>query len=277
MVFWVRGPKEGTNTAIKFHCPMINETGKNTEPINIGKSRWCKCEWLIPNNTEPGIYRFLAYVKDGDDTISGISDEKEFTIPSETEKGFYHKCTVIEGSEHETGGDGMGSSYVCFVRNTIKLDSRDGMWGTHWGTGTDYDVFTYDSEDHRNKVKIYYIIMGSMVSVSLYPIGGQSNADIKIHLRLYDRTNNEEVDKKLIYSKTGNGPYFNVQINTAEEGYLHADLTKGHTYRVELTAKVSTSGSFAAISFADFGAYRGFGTKCKDCGVTRLYDEVEWT
>jgi len=106
---------------------------------------------------------------------------------------------------------------------------------------------------------------------------GSSSVGIEIYLRIDDVTKDEEVDKKLIYSKIGNGPYFNEQIRTFQEGYIYADLIKGHTYRVELTAKVFTSAYAAGEAFADFGAYRGGGLKCEDCGVIWFYDEVKWT
>ena len=185
--------------------------------------------------------------------------------------------TSVSGSDSDKGGSGWGSSNGYIEGNTIKLDSRATIWGTHWATGTVFDVFTYDSENHRNKIKVSYNIIGIMDAVATPEPAGGSSVGIEIYLRIYDVTEEEEVDNKLIYSTTGNSPYFNEQIKTSQDGYTYADLIKGHTYRVELTAKVSTSAYGAGEAFGDFGAYRGGGFKCEGCGIIWFYDEVKWT
>ena len=245
--------------------------------VSPGESRWCKYEWTIPNNAKSGTHRYWVIVKDGSDKISEWSSGKDFTISLEEGKEFYHKSASVSGGDSDKGGSGGGSSNSYIEGNNIKLDSRATMWGTHWATGTVWDLFIYDSENHRNKIKVSYNIIGIMDAVATPEPAGGSSVGIDIYLRIYDVTDQEEVENKLIYSKTGNSPYFNEQIKTFQEGYTYADLIKGHTYRVELRAKVSSSAYGAGIAIADFGAYRGGGLKCEDCGVIWFYDEVKWT
>ena len=250
---------------------LICTTG--LDGLKTGQERTVELEYTP---SAAGTYEYKSKVKHHvDGSVITLAQSSTYSFVAEEGNEFYHRSTSVSGSDSDKGGSGGGGSNGYIEGNNIKLDSRATIWGTHWATGTVWDLFTYDSENHRNKIKVSYNIIGTMNAVATPPAGG-SSVGIEIYLRIYDVTDQEEVENKLIYSKTGNSPYFNEQIKTIQEGYTYADLIKGHTYRVELTAKVSSSAYAAGIAIADFGGCVGPGG-CKICAVIWYYDEVKWT
>lgn len=77
-------------------------------------------------------------------------------------------------------------------------------------------------------------------------IGG--NNDIRVNLRVYDRTQGTELDNKLIFSSHGNKYY-----DGTKTGETVVYLRNGHTYDVELIADDEASAWAITGALADFG------------------------
>ena len=191
--------------------------------------------------------------------------------PTPVVPDFYRKSKYINDGKIDEGGAGLGFSSGYIDGNNLNIVSRALVWGEHWAEGKIWDEFTYYADDHPTRIKVSYQIGGDLVAV-----GVSGKTDIEVHLRVWDITAGEEVASKLLYSKTGNTPYFHETINEYKDGYINdVYLRKNHNYRVELIGKVSSSAQFATVAMSNFGSPKS-DPWSSWFAITWIYDEVSW-
>ncbi len=104
--------------------------------------------------------------------------------------GYYHSDPSADGGEADHGGAGVGASDAWIKGNEIHVWSRaEGPYSSYWAHGRVWDRFTYTADDHWCKIVIRYHLRGRLLS-----LGGSNGIDI--YLRLYDVTDNKEIDNR---------------------------------------------------------------------------------
>jgi hypothetical protein len=243
-----------------FNLQKIREEVKRYSQEEIKK----KYEKAVKESHQQYI-KALQEIEKYKSSIKNYSSDDDKTLIGT--KSYYHRDDTADGGISAHGGSGIGYSDAWINGNEIHVWSRAEAYGDYWAHGRVWDRFTYNADDHWCKVKVQYHLRGRLMALSVGP--GAAENEIKIYLRVYDVTENKEVEKKLIFSGSGNHYYDNILLS----GSVYAYLKKGHTYDVELIAESSADAYGEAGALSDFG-YWEFDGDWR--WVKWDYDEVTW-
>ncbi|MDF0593743.1 hypothetical protein P0O24_09115 [Methanotrichaceae archaeon M04Ac] len=191
---------------------------------------------------------------------------------------FYRRSTNVTSGVSNHGGSGDGSSSSRVEGERILLYCDDTGFSSHWASGTVWDEFVYDKEDHLCKAALKCHVKGGIATVGVPDIGGlfsmdlfKSSAELKVYMILEDKTEDFVVDKVLIYSTAfKDKAYLDEYIDEWRTGEIEAELMKDHLYQLKLEAVASSSTIGLASLIVDFcGLYsEGY--------VKWSYGEVKW-
>lgn len=181
---------------------------------------------------------------------------------------FYRRSTTVTSGICNKGGSGDGNSHSSIEGERIMLYCEDTGFGNHWATGTVWDEFTYDQEDHLNKIALKCHIKGG-IAIAGVPSISKNSADLNVYMILHDKTEDFLVDKVLLYSTAAKDEYYLDQyIDEWPMGEMEAELMKDHVYQVKLDAVASSSTMGLSSLIVGFSS--------SDEGIFWLHDQVKW-
>lgn len=188
--------------------------------------------------------------------------------PAVEPEPFRWRNTTVTSGVCNQGGSGDGSSNSRIEGGRIVLYCEDTGFGSHWASGTVWDEFVYDKDDHLTKIDLKCHIKGG-IAIAGVPSISKNSADLKVYMILYDKTEDFLVDKVLIYSTMSNDEsYLDQYIDEWPMGEMEAELMKGHVYQVKLDAVASSSTMGLSSLIVGFSS--------SNEGIFWLYDQVKW-